>query len=62
MKEIPLAWPQFAYPAVLFALLVPGLLLASVWAGRWLAPARRVVLPLDRARPPTPSPWKAVPT
>ena len=50
MKEVPLLWPQFAYPAVLFALLVPGLLLAAVWAGRWLAPSRRVVLPLDRAR------------
>jgi Ca-activated chloride channel family protein len=49
-REIPLAWPQFAYPAVLFALAVPVLLLAWVWANRWLLPTRRVVLPLDRAR------------
>lgn len=49
MKEIPLVWPQFAYPAVLFALVLPGLLLAWAWGNRWLAPGRRVVLPLDRA-------------
>lgn len=42
--------PRFAEPLVLFALAVPVLLLVHVWAGRWLLPARRVVLPLDRAR------------
>jgi Ca-activated chloride channel family protein len=56
MKDVPLfnplfqAWPSFAYPAVLFALAAPALLLAWVWANRWLLPSRRVVLPLDRAR------------
>jgi Ca-activated chloride channel family protein len=50
MKDIPLVWPTFTQPLVLFGLLLPGLLLAWVWAGRWLVPARRVVLPLDRAR------------
>ena len=50
MKEIPFLWPQFAYPLVLFGLLLPALLLGWVWASRWLAPSRRLVLPLDRAR------------
>ncbi|MBX9626801.1 MAG: VWA domain-containing protein [Gemmataceae bacterium] len=50
MKDIPLVWPSFAYPAVLFGLLLPALLLAWVWANRWVVPSRRVVLPLDRAR------------
>jgi Ca-activated chloride channel family protein len=50
VKELPLVWPQFAYPELLFALLVPVLLLAFVWGNRWLLPSRRVVLPLDRAR------------
>jgi Ca-activated chloride channel family protein len=49
-KEVPLVWPQFAYVEVLFALALPVLLLALVWGNRWLAPSRRVVLPLDRAR------------
>lgn len=48
-RDIPLVWPQFARPEVLFALLVPGLLLAWVWGARWLVPSRRVVLPLDGA-------------
>src|SRR5262249_544613 len=46
---VPLAWPTFAYPMVLLLLAVPVLLLAFVWARRWLLPTRRVVLPLDRA-------------
>jgi len=46
---VPLAWPTFAYPMVLLFLAVPVLLLAFVWARRWLLPNRRVVLPLDRA-------------
>jgi len=50
MKDTPLVWPMFAHPLVLVALLLPALALAWVWAGRWLLPARRVVLPLDRAR------------
>lgn len=50
LKDIPLVWPQFAYPQLLFALLVPALLLAWVWTNRFLVPGRRVVLPLDRAR------------
>ncbi|MBX9583208.1 MAG: VWA domain-containing protein [Gemmataceae bacterium] len=50
MKDIPLVWPAFTHTLVLFGLLLPGLLLAGVWAGRWLLPSRRVVLPLDRAR------------
>jgi Ca-activated chloride channel family protein len=50
MKETPLVWPQFAYPWVLFGLVVPGILLAWAWSHRWLLPGRRVVLPLDRAR------------
>jgi len=50
LKDVPLIWPQFAYPWVLFGLLLPALLLAWVWANRWLLPGRRVVLPLDRAR------------
>jgi Ca-activated chloride channel family protein len=50
MKEIPLVWPQFAYPWVLFGLVAPGILLAWAWSHRWLLPGRRVVLPLDRAR------------
>lgn len=50
MKDIPLVWPHFAYPWLLFGLILPALLLAWVWANRWLLPARRVVLPLDRAR------------
>lgn len=50
MKDIPLVWPHFAYPWLLFGLVLPALLLAWVWANRWLLPARRVVLPLDRAR------------
>lgn len=49
-KDTPLVWPMFAHPAVLVALLVPALALAWVWAGRWVLPGRRVVLPLDRAR------------
>jgi Ca-activated chloride channel family protein len=49
-KEIPLAWPSFAYPWVLFFLAVPVVLLALVWGGRWLLPSRRVVLPLDGVR------------
>lgn len=50
LKDTPLVWPTFAHPAVLVALLVPALALAWVWAGRWVLPGRRVVLPLDRAR------------
>lgn len=50
LQDIPLVWPQFAYPQLLFALLVPALLLAWVWTNRFLAPSRRVVLPLDNAR------------
>lgn len=50
MKEIPLVWPSFAYPLVLFGMVAPVLLLVWVWANRWLLPTRRVVLPLDRAR------------
>jgi Ca-activated chloride channel homolog len=52
-REVPLTWPhrwQFAHPELLFALVIPVLLLALVWGGRWLLPSRRVVLPLDRAR------------
>ncbi|AWM37844.1 von Willebrand factor type A domain protein [Gemmata obscuriglobus] len=49
-KEIPLVWPQFAHVPVLVALVVPALMLGWVWAGRWLLPTRRVVLPLDGAR------------
>lgn len=49
-KEVPLLWPRFAQPEVLVALLLPALALAWVWAGRWVLPSRRVVLPLDRAR------------
>ena len=48
--EVPLEWPQFARPLVLAGLLVPAVLLALVWAGWWLLPSRRVVLPLDRGR------------
>lgn len=50
LQEIPLLWPQFGQPQVLYALLIPVLLLAWVWSNRWLLPSRRVVLPLDRAR------------
>ena len=50
MKEIPLVWPTYTQPLVLLGLVLPGLLLAWVWAGRWVLPSRRVVLPLDRAR------------
>jgi Ca-activated chloride channel homolog len=50
VTDIPLTWPGFVYPAVLFALVVPAALLAWAWGGRWLHPSRRVVLPLDRAR------------
>ncbi len=46
----PLVWPQFAHPALLFALVLPALLLSWVWANPWLAPSRRVVLPLDQSR------------
>ena len=46
----PLVWPQFAHPALLFALVLPALLLSWVWAKPWLMPSRRVVLPLDQAR------------
>lgn len=49
MTDIPLGWPQFGAPLVLFALVIPAALLAWVWANRWLVPTRRVVLPLDRA-------------
>jgi Ca-activated chloride channel family protein len=49
-RDTAIVWPQFTYPLVLFGLLVPALLLAWVWANRWLLPSRRVVLPLDRAR------------
>jgi Ca-activated chloride channel family protein len=49
-KDTPLVWPMFAHPVVLVALLLPALALAWVWAGRWVLPGRRVVLPLDRAR------------
>lgn len=49
MKEIPLVWPSFGQPLVLFLLVLPALLLAWVWANRALLPARRVVLPLDGA-------------
>ena len=49
-KDVPLTLPQFAHPAVLFALALPVVLLAWVWGNRWLLPTRRVVLPLDRAR------------
>lgn len=45
----PLVWPQFAHPVLLFALVFPAMVLAWVWARRWLAPSRRVVLPLDQA-------------
>lgn len=48
-KEVPLVWPQFAHPEVLFALAVPVLLLALVWGGHRLLPARRVVLPVDHS-------------
>lgn len=50
-KAVPLVLPQFGQPAVLIALLLPALLLAWVWANRWLVPARRVVLPFDHGRP-----------
>lgn len=49
MKEVPLTWPGFAHPWVLFGLLLPVLLLCWVWSARWLVPSRRVVLPLDRS-------------
>lgn len=49
-REVPILWPQFATPEVLYALLLPVLVLAWVWGNRWLLPSRRVVLPLDRAR------------
>ncbi len=49
MKELHLVWPGFAEPVWLFALILPVLLLAWVWANRWLLPSRRVVLPLDRS-------------
>ncbi len=49
-KDVPLVWPMFAHPEVLFALAVPVVLLGWVWGGRWLLPTRRVVLPLDHAR------------
>ena len=48
LKDIPVLWPQFAYPEVLYVLAVPVLFLAWVWSNRWLLPGRRVVLPLDR--------------
>lgn len=50
MKEVPLTWPSFVHPWVLFGLLVPALLLTWVWSSRWLMPGRRVVLPLDGAQ------------
>lgn len=55
MKYVPfnlatLGELTFSTPVVLFGLLVPGLLLVWVWAGRFVLPGRRVVLPLDRAR------------
>lgn len=48
--DVPAVWPTFAHPESLAALVVPFLLLAFVWARRWLLPSRRLVLPLDRAR------------
>jgi Ca-activated chloride channel family protein len=48
--DFPLVWPTFATPELLLALLVPAVLLAWVWAHRWLLPSRRVVLPVDAAR------------
>lgn len=48
-KSVPLVWPQFTYPEVLFALVLPVLVLAWVWSSRWLVPGRRVVLPFDHA-------------
>jgi Ca-activated chloride channel family protein len=50
MTFLGLELPQFAYPWRLAALALPVALLVWVWANRWLVPARRVVLPLDRAR------------
>lgn len=50
MKEFNLVWPGFADRVWLFALILPVLILAWVWANRWLLPSRRVVLPLDRSR------------
>jgi Ca-activated chloride channel family protein len=49
--DFPLILPTgFAHPWVLFFLVIPVILLAWVWAHRWLMSGRRVVLPLDRAR------------
>lgn len=48
--DFPLVWPTFERPLVFALLAVPVLLLVWVWANRWLVPARRVVLPVDRAR------------
>ena len=39
LKDVPLLWPQFAYPDVLYVLVVPVLLLVLVWSNRWLLPA-----------------------
>jgi Ca-activated chloride channel homolog len=50
MKQLVFTLPQFAYPLVLFALVVPMLLLISVWSVRWLMPTRRIVLPVDYSR------------
>ena len=47
--DVPLVVPGFAQPWVLGFLAVPLALLALAWAGRWLLPHRRLVLPLDRA-------------
>ncbi len=49
-RDVPLVWPLFTYEYLLYALVVPMLLLIWVWANRWLLPTRRVVLPLDRIR------------
>lgn len=48
--DFPLVVPSFERPLVFLLLAVPVLVLVWVWANRWLMPARRVVLPLDRAR------------
>jgi Ca-activated chloride channel homolog len=46
----PLVWPTWERPWVFALMAVPVLLLVWVWANRWFLPARRVVLPFDRAR------------
>lgn len=47
---VPLVLPTFERGWVFVFMAVPVLVLVWVWAHRWLLPARRVVLPLDRAR------------